>query len=214
MPESRRFAFMGGCALLVANLLVPPGVAPAAQPAHDPDWPCIQRLVPELSAGMLWAGAPSKASDAEWQSDWRLAQLAGELASRRTPLDQAEAAIAGYADDLPPDAQTEKLALLFQGVLDLINDERTRTIESIKSYARNQRQLAERIAQENRRLDRLEREPTAEAQTELADLRGERDWAIRIYDDRNRALRQVCDQPVKLEQRAFALARAIQGQIE
>jgi hypothetical protein len=37
---------------------------------------------------------------------------------------------------------------------------------------------------------------------------------LRIYDDRNRALRQVCDQPVQLEQRAFALARAIQNRIE
>jgi aminopeptidase N len=206
---------MGRCALPVAIMLVLAGAAPAtAQPGHDPDWPCIQRLVPELSTGMLWAGAPSNASDAEWQSDWKLAQLAGELAARRTPLDQADQAIAGYAEDLPPNAQPEKLALLFQGVLELINDERSRTIESIKAYARNQRRLAKRIAQENRRLDQLRQEDTAEAQTELAELRSERDWAIRIYDDRNRALRQVCDQPVQLEQRAFALARAIQSQIE
>ena len=205
---------MGPCTLLAATLIVLAGVAPAAsQPVHDPDWPCIQRLVPELSAGMLWAGAPSDASGAEWHSDWQLAQLVGELASRRMPLDQAKAAIAEYADDLPPEAQSEKLALLFQGVLELINDERRETIESIKGYARNQRQLAERIAQENRRLDRLEREPTAGSQAQLAELRGERDWALRIYDDRNRALRQVCDQPVQLEQRAFALARAIQSQI-
>jgi hypothetical protein len=215
MPETRCPAFLGRCALLATTLLLLAGAAPAvAQPGHDLDWPCIQRLVPELSAGMLWAGAPTNASDGEWQSDWKLAQLAWELAARRTPLDQAEQAIAGYAEDLPPDAQTEKLALLFQGILELINDERGRTIESIKAYARNQRQLAERIAQENRRLDQLRQEETAEAQTELAELRSERDWAIRIYDDRNRALRQVCDQPVQLEQRAFALARAIQGQIE
>jgi hypothetical protein len=136
------------------------------------------------------------------------------VAARRTSIDQAEAAIADYADDLSPDARAERLGLLFEGVLELINDERSGTIDSIKTYARNQRQLAERIAQENRRLDRLERDKTSDSQAEAAELRSERNWALRIYDDRNRVLRQVCDQPVQLEQRAFALARAIQSQIE
>jgi hypothetical protein len=202
-------------ALLLAVLAVPVGVAPAvAQPAHDPDWPCIQRLVPKLSAGMLWGQAPRTAPNGQWHQDPELAQLAGEVAARRTSINQAEAAIADYAEDLPPDARVEKLGALFEGVLDLINDERSGTIDSIKTYARNQRQLAERIAQENRRLDRLERDKTSDSQAEAAELRSERNWALRIYDDRNRVLRQVCDQPVQLERRAFALARAIQSQIE
>jgi hypothetical protein len=202
-------------AAILASLLMLSGMAPAgAQPAHDPDWPCVQRLVPELSAGMMWSGPPLDASDGGWNSDPEIAQLAGQLAPRRTPVDQAEAAIAGYAKGLSADARAERLRMLFEGVLELINDERSRTIDSIKRYARNQRQLAERIRQENRRLDQLERDPQAGAPTELAELRSQRDWDLRIYDDRNRALRQVCDQPVQLEQRAFALARAIQNRIE
>ena len=206
---------MGRCAFSIAILVMLAGVTPGtAQPAHDPDWPCIQRLVPELSAGMLWGQAPPTTPIGEWHEDPELAQLVGSVAARSTSMDQAREAIADYAEGLPPDARAEKLGALFEGVLELVNGERSRTIASIKSYARNQRQLAERIAQENRRLDQLEREQKAEAQTEAADLRNERDWALRIYDDRNRVLRQVCDQPVQLEQRAFALARAIQSQIE
>jgi hypothetical protein len=205
---------MGQPAAVLASLLILANMAPAgAQPAHDPDWPCVQRLVPELSAGMMWSGPPLDASN-DWERDPELAKLAGQLAARRTSLDQAEAVITEYAEDLSPDARAEKLGTLFTGVLELINSERSRMIASIKSYARNQRQLAERITQENRRLDQLERDPQAGPQTEPAELRSQRDWDLRIYDDRNRALRQVCDQPVQLEQRAFALARAIQNRIE
>jgi hypothetical protein len=34
-----------------------------------------------------------------------------------------------------------------------------------------------------------------------------------VFTDRQRSLALVCDQPVRLEQRAFALARVIQEQL-
>jgi hypothetical protein len=37
---------------------------------------------------------------------------------------------------------------------------------------------------------------------------------MRVFDDRQRSLRVVCDQPVLLEQRAFAISRLIQGQVQ
>ena len=36
--------------------------------SEDPDWPCVQRLVPEVSAGMVWAGPPI---DGDLGRDWR-----------------------------------------------------------------------------------------------------------------------------------------------
>ena len=38
-------------------------------------------------------------------------------------------------------------------------------------------------------------------------------WDTRIYTDRQKSMTLVCDQPVQLEQRAFALARIIQESI-
>ena len=35
-------------------------------------------------------------------------------------------------------------------------------------------------------------------------------WDTLIYTDRQKSMTLVCDQPVQLEQRAFALARIIQ----
>ena len=45
-------------------------------------------------------------------------------------------------------------------------------------------------------------------------LRAERDWDIRIFEDRRQSLVYLCEQPVLLEQRAFALARAIASHME
>jgi hypothetical protein len=45
-------------------------------------------------------------------------------------------------------------------------------------------------------------------------LIAERDWDVRIYDDRHSSLSYLCEQPVLLEQRAFALARTIVDQLE
>jgi len=39
------------------------------------------------------------------------------------------------------------------------------------------------------------------------------DWDARIFDDRQRLLPAVCEQPRVLEQRLFALSRAIQEEL-
>ena len=49
---------------------------------------------------------------------------------------------------------------------------------------------------------------------ERESLIAERDWDIRIYDDRRGSLTYLCEQPVLLEQRAFTLARTIVSHLE
>ena len=39
------------------------------------------------------------------------------------------------------------------------------------------------------------------------------DWDARVFDDRQRLLHVVCEQPRVLEQRVFAFSRAIQEQL-
>ena len=46
----------------------------AADP-EDKDWPCIQRKVPEVSAGMVWAGPPVEELGKEWQQDEQVSKL-------------------------------------------------------------------------------------------------------------------------------------------
>ena len=194
--------------LLVAALLVTASLPAAAATGEDPDWPCVQRLVPEIAPGMIWAGPPL--DSVKVQANPVIDQLAGELAARRVPLEQAEAQVEDFVQTLPAEQKDEQLTRLFARTLEIINGDRSSIIQGIRKYARGQRALAETITEKNERLSELPRDQVVERDTLIA----ERDWDIRIYDDRERSLTYLCEQPVLLEQRAFTLARTIASHLE
>ena len=45
-------------------------------------------------------------------------------------------------------------------------------------------------------------------------LGGEVEWSTRIFEDRRKTIRYVCEVPTIIEQRVFTLARAIQKALE
>jgi hypothetical protein len=186
------------------------GVSPGALAVagEDPEWPCVQRLVPEIAPAVIWAGPPIDSVAAEPYP--AIDQLAGELAARRVPLAEAEGQIDAFADTLAPERKAEQLTHLFARTLEIINRDRTSIIQGIKKYARGERALAEGITEKNERLSALPADQVLERETLIA----ERDWDIRIYDDRRSSLPYLCEQPVLLEQRAFALARTIASHLE
>ena len=53
------------------------------------EWPCIQHKVPEITAGMMWAGPEIDARDRRWQESPAIAPLAYRLAQRRLPIEEA-----------------------------------------------------------------------------------------------------------------------------
>ncbi|HSA80404.1 MAG TPA: hypothetical protein VLE23_06245 [Geminicoccaceae bacterium] len=168
--------------------------------------------MPELAPSQMWAGPSFDGADAPASPDRDTAQLADRLATRSTPVDEAQAAIERFASGLAPKQRQEQLARLFHDVLQLINEERSEIIAGIKRYTRKQRQLAEKIAQDSRKLANLQPGTTPDAETQ--ELLDARQWDLRVFEDRQRILRQICEQPVLLEERAFALSRAIQSQLE
>jgi len=176
--------------------------AHAAHSAEE-DWPCIQRRVAELSIAQMWDGPPVDTTGEQWRDDPRIASLARTLASRRMSLDKASSAIEDFGNAAGPE-KDEKLTLLFEGLFELINAERRRIINGIERYARKQKDLAREISETSRNL-RQDTKPTPERTA----LEQKLLWATRIYDERNRALTYVCESPVLLEQRAYALAQEI-----
>jgi hypothetical protein len=194
-------------ALLVGALALPPSAAAAA--GDDPDWPCIQRLLPEIAAGMIWTGPPLDSVNGT-AGDARLEHLAEELAARRVPLAEAEQQVAAFAAPLAAEARSTELTGLFARTLAIINRDRASIIEGIKRFARGQQALADKIAEQNAQLHQIQPQQIVERDALIA----ERDWDIRIYDDRQSSLTYLCEQPVLLDQRAFALARAIASHLE
>lgn len=197
--------------LPLALLLAWPGAALAE--SADPDWPCVQRLVPELSTAQMWSGPPLDRIDGFWAGDPEIAPLVPKLVSLDTPLAEARLLIGTFAEGVSGAARAERLGLLAIGVLEGINGERDRTIAGIKRYTARQRALAERIARENADLAGVRLDQPLEEQGELALVRARRDWDLRVFDAREGMLSQVCERPVLLEQRAYALARAIQERL-
>lgn len=193
-------------ALALALLTASPALA---QPApQDPDWPCPQRLMPELALGQMWTG-PQPPSAVHWASDPQISPLALELARAEMPLDDATTRARSFAEAQPAAERGQRLALLFQGALEIINGERSHLIDGIRNYTRNQRALAEKITAESAGLADLPVSPLEAVPEHLVALKRERDWDIRIFEDRSKSMKYLCDQPVLLEQRAFGLGRAM-----
>jgi len=71
------------------------GFCLAADPRY-PDWPCAQAKVPEISLAAVWAGPPLDDAADKWKDDARVSALVSKLAARRTPLEEAEKAIAEF----------------------------------------------------------------------------------------------------------------------
>ena len=208
--RGRAGRFAGAAVLLCLTVL-----AGRAAAQEDPDWPCIQRKVPHLSVAQLWAGPPIPEDDA-WRDDPELARLVAAISARRTDLD----AVGPMLAELGPSAEQgreERLLALFAGVFGTIDRERARVIGGIGRFARKQRELAAQIDARDAALRDAEAAAAPgdyDAADRIEAMRDELAWDIRIFQDRQRSLSHVCESPVILERRAFALAQMIQGELD
>lgn len=173
----------------------------------DPEWPCIQRKVPSLSVGQMWSG-PMPEDD--WRDTPAIESLARVLAPRRTTLEEVEARGAEFAASLDEAERAEGLSELFAAVLSRIDAERGQLISGIGRYARNQTALSDRIEGLQGELASLDPLEDDERMRELEEVLI---WQARIFTERAQALTYVCETPVLLEQRAFAIARALAAQL-
>ena len=69
-----------------------------AQEAMDPDWPCIQVLVPTISAAVVWDGPSIEGLEARWRAQVGVARLVGHVTQRHVDADQAEQKIDAFAE--------------------------------------------------------------------------------------------------------------------
>jgi hypothetical protein len=185
----------------------------AADPA-DQDWPCQQRKILEISPGQIWTGPPLEEIGESWQRNPPVAELARKIAVRRTEIDEAKDLIARFASGAGADKNRD-LAALAAGVLSVINDDRAAIIAGVERYAKRQRELAATIERQRVELEAITKATTTEQQkTQRDDLQEKQAWDMRIFQERARSLSYVCELPVLLEQRAFALGREIESQLD
>jgi hypothetical protein len=199
-------------AAAVAALLALAAPAEAQRAAGGPpDWPCVQRLVPDLAWGTIWTGPSLDELDAAWHSDPEIGRTVRRATARATSEEEAVETVRGYAESVEEDRE-EKLTLLFAGLFELITRERTQTIDAILRYSRGQVARLERVGEIVDRLEDARRDAGADP-AEIERLEQELHWERRVFEDRQASLRALCIQPYLLEERLSRMVRAIRAEL-
>jgi hypothetical protein len=183
----------------------------AADPRY-PDWPCAQAKVPDVSLAAVWDGPALDDVADKWKNDTKVSALVPRLAARRTPLDEAEKIIAEFLSDSAAQ-KNEAGKLLFAGLFDTLNAQRSSVMNGLERVTRKQREAAEKIRDDTLALQALQ-DTTPPDQAKVEELGNQLVWQTRIFEDRRRVIKFVCEVPTAIDQRLFALGRAIQQQME
>jgi hypothetical protein len=183
----------------------------AADPRY-PDWPCAQAKVPEISLAAVWAGPPLDDVSDKWKDDARVSALVTKLAARRTPLEEAQKAITEFlAGSTAEKTMTGKL--VFAGLFDTLNAERSLVMNGLERVTRKQREAADKIRSDTLALQALQ-DASPPDQPRIDEFGNQLVWETRIFEDRRRVIKFVCDVPTAIDQRLFALGRTIQQEME
>jgi hypothetical protein len=175
---------------------------------NDPDWPCIQRKVPELSLGQIWNGPDLPEEAKDWSNDEDISDRVKELAARRLPLPEAQKEIKEFAATLPPEKLEPQLTMLVQGLFDHMNAERSHVISGIARYAHKQLEMATALRKESSDVDALRNKPDAD-QNEVTKRTDQLTWQTRVFEERVQSLTYVCEVPTLIEQRLYQLAKTV-----
>ena len=192
-------------------LVASTAICRAADPRY-PDWPCAQAKVPEISLAAVWAGPPLDDATNTWKDDAKVTALVTRLAARRTPLEQAQKDIADFLTG-PAEQKLTKGKLLFAGLFETLNAQRSSVMNGLERVMRKQRDAVEKIRSDTMALQELQG-ATPPDQAKIDELGNQLTWETRIFEDRRRVVKFVCEVPTSIDQRLFALGREIQQDME
>lgn len=198
---------VGAVLLAIVLIQATAFAAPPPRRAADPDWPCEQLLVPHLTAASYWSGQLDTSGN--WHDDPQIAALVAQISPRRVTTAEGLAAIGGFAKSLTTD-RAPRLQLLFRGLLDATDQTRAGLIEELKGIGRRQRELAALVARLRTQLDAIPPDATGAAAAQRVDLQQRHDFSARNFDEIQRTIRYACEDPVDLDARLGAWARALQ----
>jgi hypothetical protein len=186
-------------------------VCTAADPRY-PDWPCAQAKVPEISLAQVWAGPPLDDAANKWKDDPKISALVAKLAVRRTPLEAAQKAVTEFLS-APGTDKAAAGKMIFAGLFDTMNAQRSSVMSGLERVTRKQREAADKIRADTITLQGLQ-DATPPDQAKVDELGNQLVWETRIFEDRRRVVKFVCEVPTAIDQRLFALGRTIQQEME
>ena len=191
--------------VLIASLA---SIANANATTADPDWPCMQRKVPQLSLGQVWTGPELPAAAKDWSKDSGVSALVEAVAARRLPTAEAQKEIKDFAASLPAEQVAPRMAMVVQGMFDHMDAERSHVISGISRYAHKQLEMAAQLRKEASDVDALRAKADADPD-EIERRTDQLNFATRIFNERVQSLTYVCDVPTIIEQRLYQLSKAV-----
>jgi hypothetical protein len=198
-------------AMAALAFAVSTAAARAADPRY-PDWPCSQAKVPDISLAAVWAGPALDNAASKWKDDSKVSALVSKLAARKTPLDEAEKSVKEFLTGSAAD-KAANAKLLFAGLFDTLNAQRSQVMSGLERVSRKQREAADKIREETIQLQALQ-DATPRDDTKVDAMSNQLIWETRIFEDRRKVVRFVCEVPTTIDQRLFALGRVIQQEME
>ena len=103
--------------------------------------------------------------------------------------------------------------ILFAGLFEALNAQRSSVINGLERVTRKQRQAADKIRSDTLALQALQ-DASPPDQVRIDELGNQLVWETRIFEDRRHVIKFVCDVPTAIDQRLFALGRTIQQEME
>ena len=176
-----------------------------SQATNLDDWPCIQRYTPELSATVVWQQEPSKQS-LTLNDPIAHQKIVDVSTNLRNDIPLIESSLRGYLEEKANPSEIRNL--LFYDVFEHIQAKRKRILKGIFRYSEKQQKLAIRIDKQRTAISTAltsdQTDPAA-----LEDLQSRQLWDSRAFRERKQQLTYLCEKPVKLEQRLFFIAKAL-----
>jgi hypothetical protein len=214
--EMSRLARPLGAVLLAGLLALADAAcfaAPAPRRGGDADWPCQQRLMPVIGSGALWSGPPLD-SAGDWHGEPTVAELVGRIAPRNVSTEAGVAAIGTFADELPAAADRPRLmTLVFAGLLDETNRERTEIIARLKDLGHRQHELADIASRAGEALRGIPADATGDDAARRTDLEQRFAFVTQAFENTQRTMRYACEAPVRLEARLGRYAQAVKSRL-
>ena len=162
-----------------------------------------------MSLGIMWTAAlPSEFDTNSRRALPKEAQdLVVLLSLRRVSLEQAEDAVRLFSENAKR-ADADIMLSIFAAVFDTLADTRRHVIDGIEQYSLKQIALSERIdaARSQMRLLAESGDPDFDR---IDRLEEQLDWDERVFRDRARSLTYVCETPVLIEKRLYAVAQML-----
>lgn len=193
----------------LVTTLVATGIAVSpsfAADFSDPTWPCIQKKVLTLSIGLMWPHPLTETTDFSAPVQAAASDLSARFALRRLSLKELQPALDAFV------AQNKANQALLGYVFDLtfkrIAAQRRSVLTGIENLSLKQLALAKQIKSTRIETERLWQASKLD-NAKIDALEKKRAWDERIYTDRQKTLTYVCESPVLLEKRLFAISQML-----